>query len=134
MRPSRPAVDAEFVLEGNDPDVAQIQEIGGPLIRGQILFFDLEADLAGIIVSAFDIIDGHHKATTGRILRRHAAAEVGGKSGNAALARQIIGHKENLSNIRRCFHDGSGLTIAAQVEPLRTKPTSGYSTNLQGPN
>src|SRR2546426_601768 len=62
MTAGRPAKNAEFMLERDYPDVADIQEIGGPFITSEVLFLDLESHLRRIIVALLQIVDRHHEA------------------------------------------------------------------------
>ena len=59
MTADRAAENAEFMLQAYDVHIADVQKIRSPQVRRQVLFFDLEADYLGIVVSVFDVVDGN---------------------------------------------------------------------------
>ena len=58
----RSAENAELVLQADNVDIADVQEIGGAQIGGQVLLLNLEANHFRIIVAAWNVIDGDREA------------------------------------------------------------------------
>ena len=53
----RAAEYAELMLQANHINIADVEEIRSAQVRGQILFFDLEAHYFGIVVSVLYVVD-----------------------------------------------------------------------------
>jgi hypothetical protein len=96
---------AELVLEADDVHVAGVEEVGGAAVGFQILLLNLEAHDLGIPIAPLDVIDRDGEAPAAGLVRRHRPKQVGCKSGNSALARQVVAEKRNGSSTEGCFHD-----------------------------
>ena len=68
-------------------------------------FVDLKADPRRIIITLRSVIDRTHDALAIRILFGDCFADVGGKSGNAASAREMIPNEGYLLNLASIFHE-----------------------------
>jgi hypothetical protein len=64
MSACRTSVNAEFMLDADDVHIANVEKIRRSKIRGQVLFFNLEADDIGIFVASRNVIYGNGKALT----------------------------------------------------------------------
>ena len=95
------AVDAVFMLQADKIVAIEVQEIGGPLIGGNILLRQFQAHLLRIIVARIGIVDGNGKQASFSVFGCERVAQVGRESGNAALARQIIPNKSNARGQRQ---------------------------------
>ena len=133
MTARRPAENAELMLHANHVHVGDVEEIRRAQVGRQVLLHNLEPHFRRIIVAARQVIDRDDQALHGRKLRRHGAAQIGCKRGNAAFPRQIIAEKCNFANVRWLLHeklsvpDGapafadhsySGLNACIHQEPL----------------
>lgn len=90
MTPRPPAEDAVFVLQAHEVNVIDIQEISSAAIRLNIFFNEFKPHPGGISVTGLEVVDRHGDARRFAIFGGDSFAEVGGKGGNAALARQIV--------------------------------------------
>src|SRR5580698_9148949 len=93
MASGSPAVDTKLVLEQNDLDVVDVEEIGRTAVGTEFLLVDLKSDTSWIIVAFGSIIDCAHDAQTFWEFRRNSLTNIGGESGDAALARKMIPEK-----------------------------------------
>jgi hypothetical protein len=100
----RSAVDAKLVLDRNDLDVVDIEEVSRAAIGIEFLFVNLEPYSRWIVIAFRAIINRAHHALTFREFRSNGFADVGGKSGNAALTRKMIAEEGYLLDDRGIFH------------------------------
>ncbi len=83
------AENAEFVLQRDDVDVAEVQEVSGRAVVVQFLFDHLELNFALVGIAAGDVIHRHDDALgAGRLSDR--AAQVVSERCDAAFARQVV--------------------------------------------
>ena len=87
------AKNAVFELQADQVDAVDIQKIGGAAIRLEVFFRQFEAHPRRIGVAAFDVVDRHGDAGRVAMLGGDRFAQVGGKRGDAALARQVVADK-----------------------------------------
>ena len=99
------AEDSEFVLEADDIDVADVEEIRGPQIRKNILFFHFEANHVRVLVAALNIVDRNREALALRVRVCYGCEQVGRKRSDAALTWQVVTDKSNFANRRRFAHE-----------------------------
>ena len=104
MPARRPAVEAVLVLQAYHVYVAEVEKIGRPAVRIEILLGKLEADFRRIAVAFVDVVHGTHGAIDRRILTGHRMAQVRGEGGNTAFARQIIADEGDFSYFRHSYH------------------------------
>jgi hypothetical protein len=82
-----PAKNPIFELQANEIHIVDIQEVGGASIRVDIFFRQLKANARRVSVAAFDVVDGQRDACGFAVFGGDGLAEIGGKCGDAALAR-----------------------------------------------
>src|SRR5579863_2511755 len=73
----------------------EVEEIGGPLIRGDVLLLQLQTHKFRIIVAGIGIVDGNGEQASFSVFGRERAAQVGREGSYATLARQIVPNKRN---------------------------------------
>ena len=95
-----PAENAELVLQADDVDIADVEEIRGAQIGGQVLLLNLEANHFRIFVAALNVIDRHREALALGMRACDGGKQVGGEGGDAALARQVVADKGDLADFR----------------------------------
>jgi hypothetical protein len=86
-----PAKNPIFELQANKVHIVDIQEVGGASIRLNIFFRQL---------TAFDVVNGQRDARGFAVFDGDGLAQVGGKCGDTALARQIVTDKGNAADRR----------------------------------
>jgi hypothetical protein len=86
--------------------------VGGAPVRIQILFLNLEANNARILIAPTDVINRYRETPGLGMPRRHSPQQVGCKRGNTAFARQVIAEKRDGSNAGACFHNWTHLPPA----------------------
>jgi hypothetical protein len=121
----RAAEYAELMLQTHDVHVADVQKIGSSQVRRQILFFDLEANYLRVVIAVFYVVDRNTQALALRILVLYGREQIGGKGGDAALARQVVTDKRDFADLccrfwvesvgRHAFH----LLFSIMVNALR---------------
>ena len=99
-----PAENAEFVLQADDVHIADVEEVRGPQIGGQVLLLNLEANYFRVLVAAFNIGDRHCETLALGMRSRHGGKQIRRERGNAALTGQIITQECNLADFRMFFH------------------------------
>jgi hypothetical protein len=104
MTARRPAENAELMLHAYHVHIRDVEKIRRTQVGGQVLLRNLEAHFRRIIVAARQIIDRDDQALHRRKLRRHRAAQVGRKRGNAAFPGQIITEESDLPDVRGHLH------------------------------
>ena len=62
----RTAEDAVFVLEADDVGVGEIEEIGRPQVRVDLLLLDFEPHLRRVVVALRDVVDRNHESSRTR--------------------------------------------------------------------
>jgi hypothetical protein len=87
------AEDAIFVLQADEIDIVDVQEVGSAAIRVDVLFRQFETHTRWIGVTLFGVVNGQGNAGGARIFGGDGLAQVGGKRGNATLARQVVADK-----------------------------------------
>ena len=87
------AVDAVFMLQADQIVAIEIEEIGRPLIGGDVFLRQFQAHLLWIVVTRIRIVDGNGKQASFSVFGRERGAQIGRECGNAALARQIVSDK-----------------------------------------
>ena len=95
------AIDAIFMLQAHQIVAVEVEEIGGPLIGGNVFLGQLQAHLFRIVVARIGIVDGNRKQASLSVFCCQRSAQVGGESGNAALPRQIVSDKSNARGQRQ---------------------------------
>ena len=106
MAAGRAAEDAVLVLEADDVGVGEIEEIGRPQVRVELLFLDLEPDFRRVVVTLGNVVDRHDEAIRAGILGGDRRAEVVGEGRDAALSRQVIADERDLLDLAVPFHRG----------------------------
>ena len=109
-----PAEDAVFELQADQVHVVDIQEVGGAPIGLDIFLRQLKANTRGIGVAVFDVVDRHGDAGRVAVFGGDRFAQVGGKRGDAALARQVVADKGDAIDrgmVKTLFH-GSDSSLA----------------------
>jgi hypothetical protein len=104
MAASRPSKDPKLVLHRHDLDVVNIEEFSRTPVRVDLLFVDFKTHALRVIVALGPIVDRTDNTLGVGKLGRHRLADVGGKRGNAAAARQVIADEGDVFGIRRFFH------------------------------
>ena len=118
MAAGRTAENSELVLDRDNVHVAGVQEVGGAPVRLQILFFNLEANDVRILIAPIDVVDRDREAPALGMPRRHSPQQVGGKRGNAALARQVVAEKRDVRALEFVFATGlSGIDKSLALIP-----------------
>ena len=84
------AEDAVFVLQGDDVDVREIQELGGPLVGRHVGVGALEPHLGGILVGSSAVVHRHDETIGLREVGSDGVAHVAGERGDAATARGVV--------------------------------------------
>src|SRR5437763_11762715 len=84
-----PAENTELVLQADNIHVADIEEVRGAQVGGQILLFNLEANHFRIFVATGYIVDRYGETLALRMRVGHSGKQVSREGGNAALARQV---------------------------------------------
>ena len=98
--------------------MADVEEIRGPQIGGQILLLDLEAHFGRILVAALEVVDRHRKARGLGLVRGHRGPQVGGEGGDAAFARQVIAKECDLPDFGGSVHKLRTWATFAETQPL----------------
>jgi hypothetical protein len=101
----RSAKNPKLVLQANNPHVANVNEVGGPLVGRQVRLLDLEANYVRVLVAALDVIDRYGEALALGVLRCHGRKQIGCERGDPALARHVVAEERDPSNLRFCFHE-----------------------------
>ena len=116
MAARRPAKNAKLMLQGNRPDIGDIEKIRRPLIGREILLGDFEANAGRIIVSTLRIRYRDDKALRLRELGRKRFAQVRGERSDAAFPGQIITDKRELTYFRGCRHKYMRVLTRANID------------------
>jgi len=95
----------KLMLHANHVHVRDVQKIRRAQVGRQVLLRNLKAHFRRVIVAAGEVIDRHDEALNRRMLRRHRAAQIGRKRGNAAFPRQIIAEERNFADVRWLLHE-----------------------------
>ena len=120
----RPAENAELVLQADDVHVADIQKVRGTQIGRQVLLLNLEANHLRVLVASRNVVDRYGEALALGVRTLDGGQQVGGESGNAALARQVVADKSDLADFRSAVHEGIPL-LPGGLPPLRSVRFSG---------
>src|SRR5580704_14469380 len=124
----RPAKNAELVLQTDDIHIADIEKVRGAQIRRQVLLVNLEADHFRVVVTTFDVIDGHTEALTLGMRGSDGRKQVGGARGDAASTRQMITDESDLANFVGLLH-AAFLCCLAGSKVTRAKRSAARSSS-----
>jgi hypothetical protein len=106
------------MLQAYEIVAIEIQEIGGPLIGGNVFLRQLQAHLFRIVVARIGIVDGNGKQAPFSVFGCERGAQVGRESSNAALPRQIIPNERNARGKgRRLAFNATGKEADVRVLP-----------------
>jgi len=83
------------MLQGYEVYVVDIQEVSSAAIGINILLREFKPNAGRIGVTGLDIIDRQGNAGCVRILGGDGLTQIGGKCGDAALARQVVADERN---------------------------------------
>ena len=83
------------MLQRDHVYIIDIQEISSTAVGFNILLGQFEANTRRVLVAYFGIIDRQRDARSALVLLGDGFAEIGGKCGNATLAREVIPDKGN---------------------------------------
>src|SRR4029450_8880294 len=95
-----PTKNSIFELQANKVHIVDIQEVGGASIRLNIFFRQFEANAGRVGITTFDVVNGQRDARGFAVFDGDGLAQVGGKCGDTALARQIVTDKGNAADRR----------------------------------
>jgi hypothetical protein len=87
MAAGRPAVDAILVLQADQINAVDIEEVGGAAIRVDIFLGQFKTNAGWIGVTGPGVVDGQGNAGGAIIFGGDGLTQIGGKGGDAALAR-----------------------------------------------
>ena len=111
MAAARAPKDSEFVLQAEHIDVNQIQKIGRPPVRGDVLFRNFETHFGRIVISLGAIGHRNNRTLQSRILRGDRLPQVRCERGDSALPRNIIRQKCDLLNVAWQIHKGLSYAV-----------------------
>ena len=112
----RAAEDSVFVLKADDIGVGEIEKIGSPQVRVDLLLFDFEPHFGRIVVTGRDVVDRHDEAVRPGILGRDRGAKVVSEGRDSAFPRQIVADECDFLNLAVPFHDGHAKQGARRQE------------------
>ncbi len=111
------AVDAIFMLQRHHIHVVDIEKIGGAAIGVDVFLGQLEADAGWVIIARFNIVDWQGNTGRAFVFIRNRFTQIGGKGGDAALARQVITDKGNPLDDRKVN------SVSYQTAPSPNNPS-----------
>ena len=100
---ARTTIDAEFVLQRNDINVAEIQEVGAASVVFKLLLDHLELNFLVVRISTNNVVHRDNNALGARCLHDRAS-QVVRESGDAAFAWHVVADESDFVQIRR-VHD-----------------------------
>lgn len=128
MRSGIATIDAEFVLDADDPHAALVEPLRGPAVRCRVILVDALADFRRIERRLPLIVDGDHRQIRRRANRVHRVTQVAGKRGDAAATRDIAADKPHISVTIIGIHPAIlGRIGSAAVDRDRVLHTAGKS-------
>src|SRR6185437_14416312 len=78
------------MLQTNQIKIREIEEIGSPLIRGQIVLLECESHSLGIGISGLRVIDWHCGQLCRTVLCGNCVTQVSGKGRDPTLTGKIV--------------------------------------------
>src|SRR5947209_14120534 len=100
---SRPAKNTELVLQADDIHIADVEKVRGAPIGRQVLLLNFEANHLRILVATRNVVDRYGEALALGMRAGDRRKQVRRERRNAALSRQVVAHKSDLSDCRRVF-------------------------------
>ena len=83
------------MLQTNQINIVDIEKVGGAAIGVDIFLHQFKANARRIGIASLGVVDGQGDAGGVIILGGDGLAQIGGKRGNTALARQIVADEAN---------------------------------------
>src|SRR5579864_4286903 len=110
-----PTENAEFVLQADDVNVADVEEVRGAQIGRQVLLLNLEPNHLRVLVATRYVVDRHCQALALRMRALHGGKQVGCERCDAALARQMIADESNLLDFGGFFREAVSISISISM-------------------
>ena len=107
------AVNPILMLQAHKIVAIEVEKIRGAHVGGKVFLLQLQSHLFWILITRFWIIDRNRKQASHTEFCFNRSAQVGCKSGDAALARQVVPNKCNTGRQREFarLHCGAQLRL-----------------------